>query len=658
MKAKADVRILEQLLRDKRISGAQYDAVLMHLQLMGGRVEEAILSANALSEAELLRAMAMFHQTRFVTTDKLSKADIGRVVLDKVSVRLAEMYGVFPIVWDAKTLSLLVVTSDPDNLEALKEVQIYSGAREVRAMVGRPAAVRAAIAKAYRGDVHAFAVLNSSGPDIIHSGTHVLDNNVLDNKGAPPESIRPDPAGQGPTKTEASRVSQRFGSSIAPPPPASVAVPDITNVAVTSPSYVETLNVLVSLIENARAELRGHSSQVARLTRKLAERIGLGAEQVAAMTVAAHVHDLGKMSAYHLTALNVGQYDGHRIAAHKSYLTPVRLLDSVNLNEGTVQSLQSMYERYDSAGIPGQLRGQDIPLGARILAITDSYADITHNPRNPYRKILSPQQASETLAQFKGVLFDPNLVDLLQHLVTGDDLKERLLAVQHSALVIDPDPEETTMLELRMIEQGFDVLIARNSDQAFKLLSQGDYELVVSEVDLQPEDGFALLSAVRNKLQGKTMPWVFFTRRATRSDVQKGFELGATDYVPKPAHVEALVAKLKQTLQRTTMKQKGVSGSLSEMGLPDIVQILWHGRKTGALFLQFQDQPGEIHFQQGNIVNAILGEIQGEDAFYAMLRFDQGQFSLDPNYVPKTQMINASPESLLLEGMRRLDEGL
>jgi CheY-like chemotaxis protein len=226
-------------------------------------------------------------------------------------------------------------------------------------------------------------------------------------------------------------------------------------------------------------------------------------------------------------------------------------------------------------------------------------------------------------------------------------------------LIIDPDPEETTLLELRMIEQGFEVVIVRSSDQAAKVLPGGEFELVISEVDLKPEDGFTLLRAIRNQSYGQDLPWVFLTRRAARADVQTGLDLGASDYVVKPAQTEVLVAKLRQTIERsvTKGKSKGVSGSLSEMALPDIVQILWHGRKTGALRLRFGSENGEIHFQQGAIVNAMLGKHRGEEAFFAMVRFSEGEFALDPNYIPQAKVINDSPEALLLEGLRRLDEG-
>src|SRR5690606_9984568 len=143
-----------------------------------------------------------------------------------------------------------------------------------------------------------------------------------------------------------------------------------------------------------------------------------------------------------------------------------------------------MYERVDGKGMPGEYAGKDIPLGSRLLAIADTYADLTQNPRNPFRKTLRPAQAGEVLERYKGSGFDPNLVDLFKQTVTGDDLKARLLSNRRVVLLIEPDPEESTILELRVIEQGFEVRAARSAEAAFTTLKRGDVEVVLSEVHL------------------------------------------------------------------------------------------------------------------------------------------------------------------------------
>jgi response regulator RpfG family c-di-GMP phosphodiesterase len=417
--------------------------------------------------------------------------------------------------------------------------------------------------------------------------------------------------------------------------------------------------------------LRGHSAQVARLTRKMGERIGIAPAELNAFVVAAYLHDLGKMGSYHLTALNVAQFEVPRAAAEKAYATPARLMSSAKLVSATVNALEQMYERYDGAGFPRQAKAKEISLGARLLAITDSYSDLTENANNAFGNKLTPARACEALAKYKGTVFDPHLVDLFSAAMAGDDIRARILANRHVALLVDPDPEETTVLELRMIEEGFEVRIARTLAQARDILQKGDVEVVVSELDLAAEggavgeiaagDGLALLVDARRAPWGANLPWLVLTRRQARDDARQTFELGAIDYVIKPAVTEVLVPKLKKAVENRSSTAgappQGVSGSLAEMSLPDLVQILWHGRKSGALRLRRGAESGEVHFAEGMVVNAMWGKLRGEEAFYAMLRISDGEFAFDPNYKAEEVLIQSSPESLLLEGMRRLDEG-
>jgi response regulator RpfG family c-di-GMP phosphodiesterase len=644
MRASGDNRILERLVLDGVITAEQREAAINQTQLMDERVEEALLDVNAIDEPTLLKALAAMYRTRFVSTEKLAKADIDPRTLEKVPKKVAERENVFPVLWDARAGVLSVVTPDPENAQLLQELQLVSGAKEVRAFVGRPRAVRAAIAKAYNGDIHAFATLDRAAHQQFATMLDVYERNLVSE-----ESMAVALAKEGSSSRirVLSQEELESGHTVRS-----------GEHGVGWDVYLETLNVLVSLVEQSRPDLRGHSAHVARLMRKIGERIGLSDMQKTSMVVAGYVHDLGKMGTYHLTALNAAEYEGHRTSAAKLYRAPARLLEAVQLPKEVAEAVEGMYERYDGKGLPDGQRGKDIPLGARLLAIADTYADLTQNPRNPFRKTLRPAQACEVLARYKQTIFDPNLVDLFKHTVTGEDLKARLLADRHKALIVDPDPEETTVLELRMTEQGFEVQQARNVEQALKLLEKGEFEIVISELDLEQSDGFALLGEARRHNWGKGLPWIFVTNRGGRTDAQRAFELGAADYMTKPISSDLLVAKAKQIIEReaSAIGRRGVSGSLIEMGLPEIVQVLWHGRKTGSLKIRSERDSGEIHFVNGMVYNALWSSLRGEEAFYAMLRLTSGDFALDPNYQSPQQVVQASPEALLLEGMRRLDE--
>jgi response regulator RpfG family c-di-GMP phosphodiesterase len=573
----------------------------------------------------------------------------------------------------------------------------------VTAFVARAAAVEALIKKAYHGDNNAFSGLDrtqqwspmmmdvfdrQAATTASHEGTlgaaqlkklagfqqgSAIAIDVEQERQPEPQKQRlPTPApvqakvpSLGPPGPTPGVPSLQMPAVQQPPPPQQFSAPHSPGASerpiggVPMATWLETLNVLVSLLENNRPDLRGHSSHVARLSRKFCERLGLAERDSDEIVAAAYLHDLGKASNYHLTALNVSEYDGHKVAAQKSYLTPSRLMAGVKLPDATIRSLNHMYERFDGKGFPDAMSGKEIPLGARVIAITDTYADLTQNPRNPYRKTLRPVEGADVLAKYKGAIFDNNLVDIFRHVVTGDDLKAKLLANRGSALIIDPDPEETTVLELRMIEQGFEVKIARTSDQAMKALADQEFELVICEADLQPIDGFSLYERAKQIDSVRNGAWVFLSSNTDREAIDRGFALGASDYVEKPVKAEILVAKLRKLVEQGNQNRggaRGVSGSLEEMGFPELVQILAQGRKTGALKIRSGGDTGELHFVSGDIYQAAWGRQRGEDAFYAMCKLRTGEFSLDPNFKAEQRAIASSAEGLLLEGMRRLDE--
>lgn len=635
-------KIAEWLVGKGLMSPEQREKVLSQQQLLGGRIEEAIIDIGGLGELELLKFLANVYRTRFVSSEKLSKAQIDRTTLDKVPKKLAEQCTAFPVMYDSPSATLSVVVADPDDTNLLRQVQLAARVKHVKAFVGRPLAVKAAIAKHYGGDIHAFARLDRSAHAQFSSMMDVFERNLVSE-----ESMAVALAGEGQQER-----------TLTPEQIAGGGPSDTQNL--TDQSYLETLKVLVSLIESARSDLRGHSAYVSRLVGKIAQRIGVPPAQNAAFCIAGHLHDLGKMGDQHLTALNVGVSETQRGRAQQAYTAPMRLMEAVKLPHDALEALEAMYERFGGDGLPGQRSGKDIPLGARLLAIADTYADLTRNPKNPFSKTLDPEEACGVLARYAPSIFDPNLVELFKHTVTGDDLKARLLANRHVALVVDLDPEETTVLELRMIEQGFEVRVARSAEAALKELRGGEIEVVVSELDLGPRDGFGLLQEARQQAWGKQLPWVIVARRGARQDADRAFELGADDYMTKPISGDLLVTKLKQIIDRRgrTANARGVSGSLQEMGLPDIVQVLWHGRKSGSLKIHAAEGSGEIHFVEGQVYNALFGKKRGADAFYAMVALQAGDFAVDPTFVASQRVIEESPEGLLLEGMRRLDEGL
>jgi putative nucleotidyltransferase with HDIG domain len=715
---RVNTKLLDALVAEGVLQPNDSEAATLYAKRRQLHVEEAIIQMGLLDELSLLNFQANYYNTKFVSTKKLSSARMPDSLLKLVPHKLAAKLWVFPVKYDAKAQELSIISVTPDDLDVLKNVQFATRVPKVRALVARPAAIQAAIRSHFEGDGQAFAQIRNAAQTAELPG---VDNkrNTLTFGGQPtgtaPSSARdanfslpptgaqaretainlpPVPAPLPPVarpkhKTLPQRPAEIRAPHPPPPPPSSGAphaappaavarqmppveldeqqfdftnAPEIASTVKKTPpgiplhDYLETLNVFLALLENERGDLRNHSVQVARICRRLCERLGLKQEESDAIIIAAYLHDIGKVSTYHLTALNVAEYDTYRAQARKSYMTPVRIFESVRLPPEVGLVLSHMYERFDGQGFPDRLAGKDICLGARALAIVETYADLVGHAENPFRKKLTSQEAWDVLAKYKSKIFDPGLVDVFKLVVLGDDLRAKLLADSRRALIVDPDPEETTVLEMRLAEHGFDVKIARSSKEAENELA-GEFDVVISEIEIKPLSGFDLLKNIR--ASGNTVPFIFHSKNAEGDAVQRGFDLGADDFITKPASPDLVALKVTRVLDgagRVKKKSGGVSGSLTEMALPDVVQILFHGRKSGKLSVSAEGKRGEIQFCDGMIYEASFGEHRHEEAFYAMLKLRDGDFELDPNFRPTEQVIQVSPESLLLEGMRRFDE--
>src|SRR5438477_10564141 len=97
-------------------------------------------------------------------------------------------------------------------------------------------------------------------------------------------------------------------------------------------------------------------------------------------------------------------------------------------------------------------------------------------------------------------------------------------------------------------------------------------------------------------------------------------------------------------------------GSLSELHLPDIIQLISVSGKTGVFHLVDGAHRGEIYLHEGKIVHAQLEDVAGEEAVYALAIWNQGDFKFDPGVASEVKTISKSNTNLLMEAARRLDE--
>ena len=667
------VAILDRLVAEGQVPPSLYDEVLMHAQRTESTAEEAILQLGLMTEGDLLKYVAGVYQTRFVGSDKLAKAGVDPKLLQQVPRKLAKRLLVFPILYDARTRTLSVVAADVTDDDVRQQMLFTTGARDVKIYVAREGAIRAAIAKHYDQDNRPFELLLSGassrdtrsaresdpvpgwGLVFEEKDGHLVRRRRAQSlemeRAANDQRLEP-PSDEPPPQTE-SRVAA--GQTLIEQLSATSEGDDL---GIDPEVYLETLRVLVTLIEQLNPDRRGHSMRVARLCEQVGERIRLTKSQVRAIVIAAYLHDVGVSADSHATPFEVALDGSKREVARRIYTAPLRLLESVALPKTAADALRHRYERFDGKGFPERLSGKNIPFGARVLAVAESYVDLTQSKANALGRRVSAEEACEALEPHKGTAFDPSVVDWLRHIVLDEGMNDQLLSARHRALIVDPDPEESAVLEVQFAGQGYEVTIERSVAGALRSLDEEKHDIVVSEVRLSDGEGFDLLRRMRESSHAR-VPLMFVTSERAQSSVNRGLELGAVDYVVKPASAAVVVAKARRIIADHSAKQpggRGVSGSLQEMALPDVIQILANGRKSGRLKVRSGTLHGEMMFQNGSIHDATFGDLGGAEAVYAILRLTEGDFALEPDTTVVEDVIGIPAHHLLLEAMRRLDE--
>ena len=172
----------------------------------------------------------------------------------------------------------------------------------------------------------------------------------------------------------------------------------------------QACDVLLRLLRERQPELAEHNDHVATLVRRVARGLGMKGEQLDVVVRAGELHDVGKAAIPEAILDKPGPLDngewalmrrhteiGERILAAAPALVPVGRI------------VRSSHERWDGAGYPDRLAGEDIPLGARIVAVCDAYEAMTSETRS-YRPPRDPGDALAELERCAGTQFDPAVV--------------------------------------------------------------------------------------------------------------------------------------------------------------------------------------------------------------------------------------------------------
>jgi CheY-like chemotaxis protein len=196
---------------------------------------------------------------------------------------------------------------------------------------------------------------------------------------------------------------------------------------------------------------------------------------------------------------------------------------------------------------------------------------------------------------------------------------------------------------------------ATAADRALVMLAETHIDLAVLDIGMPMLDGIQLLSIVRRRYPNLKI--AVMTGLASEANRSTCLANGAELFLEKPLSIDGI--KLAFNMLNDILvwtQQKGFSGTLQQVGLPDVIQMECLNGKSVILEVRNANMFGQIFIESGKIIHAATGNLTGEKAFQELLLLSGGQFQLQPFHIPSERTVSGHWEFLLMEASRVRDE--
>jgi len=224
-----------------------------------------------------------------------------------------------------------------------------------------------------------------------------------------------------------------------------------------------------------------------------------------------------------------------------------------------------------------------------------------------------------------------------------------------NVLLVDDDHEMLIALKegFQKYKDSFSILLASDGLKAVEGLKKNTISLVVTDLKMPGMDGFELLAHIMENYPD--IPVTIITGYSTPEMERLAREGGAVGYIAKPFLIENLARQIM-----TTLRKESEGGTLHNVSSGLFLQLVEMEQKTCTIRLEdkFSNKKGILFFQEGELLDARVNDLQGENAAYEIFAWDQVNLSIQNGCALKEKRIHSEMQHLILEAARRKDEDL
>ncbi|HEX2506128.1 MAG TPA: response regulator [Gaiellaceae bacterium] len=315
---------------------------------------------------------------------------------------------------------------------------------------------------------------------------------------------------------------------------------------------------LANAIEARDAATRGHCERLATLACWLAERASLPPSEVEIVRLGAILHDVGKIGIPDRVLLKAESFDEDELELMRAHpAIGDRLLEPLPMLQSVRPVVLHHHERWDGAGYPAGLAGEDIPLVARIVSVADAVEAMWAD--RPYRGSLTVADIIRELEAGAGSQWDPHLTETMLAGIRCGDVAFGPAGIEVlarpgerdvlSVLLVEDDPDfaELASDAIREALDGARVVVARDAASAAELCRGAMWSLAVLDHGLPDGTGLDVLRVLRES--APRLPVVMLTGFGSDELALEAFRSGADDYVVKGVHFAGVLAgRVRQLL--------------------------------------------------------------------------------------------------------------
>jgi len=413
-------------------------------------------------------------------------------------------------------------------------------------------------------------------------------------------------------------------------------------------AYVAMLDFLVSQLEGTDPRVRGHSSTVAKYCFLVGKRMGMSPRDLDTLQVAALVHDLDNLITNHFFNKVTQDDKGVQLP---SYERTVDQLAHVDVPFNVAKTLLAASRPLHSA----DANGTTPPLAARILRIADVYDTL----RRTNDDVEEEDAFFSWMRNLPTGTFDAHALEIFVHLRKNERMLSTMDIISAKVLIVDPNPEEVQQLQLRLENDDCRVIVVNSVDAAIKAMATESITLVLTEFSFGGnDDGLRLLRTLKVDTAYQRIP-IFFLSSADTGRIKQALELGAEDWFPKPFNADIIAMKFDRFIKRLRTEPnasaEGVRGTVRDMGMIEMVQILSAANRSVRIALERDGASAEMFVHQGKIIAASHGDLTGNQAAIEVLLWEGGNFHILPLKNTPVPTVTMSTDNLVMESCLQKD---